>query len=74
MKPLFKFFGFTANLLIVFLLMSCGTVPVPPVKVSPAEVVDVILVDPYAEIQLVEKKETLIYNDSLSNLSTSLKV
>ena len=72
MKPLFKYFGFTANLLIVFLLMSCGTVPVPPVKVSPAEVVDVILVDPYSEIQLVEKKETMIYNDSLSNLSSQL--
>lgn len=66
---------FTVCLSVVLFFISCGsvgTVQVPPVKVGPADVVNVVLVNPYTEIMLLENKQEAAYSEPLSYASGQL--
>ena len=73
MNKLFRYlkcttFAFTA----ISMLLACRSIPVSPPKIGLSEVDNIILVDPYTEIRLIEKDQFSQYNDSLSYLVSRL--
>ncbi len=62
-------------LLSALFMVSCGsvgTVDVPPVSVGPTDVVNVMMIEPYAEIQSIENKKDTYYSEPLSYASAQL--